>query len=194
MPVYSLHSQLQEQKGRSLTSIQGLDQERLEDKRDSIWSVEQKGNPRVPLQFQGGRATVSQKSSPNSCALSSGHAHFHSSYTLLNMSGSVPEPLALESFTLPRRRRAKQHFPAGGEEGEGAGVREVSPLQPQPTLPDSPSLLEEAAASAPRAGTRSPHTGSCRTSKLCSGGWELRSLSQEGWLRAFLNASSPLEL
>lgn len=27
-------------------------------------------------------------------------------------------------------------------------MREVSPLQPQPTLPDSPSLLEEAAASA----------------------------------------------
>lgn len=32
MPVYSLHSQLQEQKGRSLTSIQGLGQESLEDK------------------------------------------------------------------------------------------------------------------------------------------------------------------
>lgn len=32
MPVYSLHSQLQEQKARSLTSIQGRGQESLEDK------------------------------------------------------------------------------------------------------------------------------------------------------------------
>lgn len=45
------HVQWQEQKGRSLTSIQGLGPET---NTDSICSTEQKGDPSVPLQLQGG--------------------------------------------------------------------------------------------------------------------------------------------
>lgn len=57
-----------------------------------------------------------------------------------------------------------------GVEGQGAGGREASSLEAQPTLPDLPSWKPVACQHQGQG-----HTQAFKTSKLCSGFWELRS-------------------
>lgn len=77
------HSQLWEQKGRSLPSIQGLGQERLESKERLKSAQPSRKATREPQRNSRMVGLLSPKTAPpNSCTLFSGQAHFHNSYVI----------------------------------------------------------------------------------------------------------------
>lgn len=91
------HSQLWEQKGRSLPSIQGLGQERLESKERLKSAQPSRKATREPQRNSRMVGLLSPKTAPPIPAPSSLAKLTSTTLMLLNMRGSAREPSALES-------------------------------------------------------------------------------------------------